>query len=481
LKPDDSANPTWDATLQGLTLGTDVRLEELVDREALGEMARSFQALLGISLRIFSADGHLLAEAATEQAICRYVVSLAHGRRACRETVDLARRAQPQPVTQDHPSAAARREAVHACFSGAQYRIFPIEYDGRQLGKAVLGPYLPAEVASVPDSLLAIDPSIDPAQARELLPRMPRAKTETITRLSDHLVRTLDLILFSGHKALLTSQMHLASVRESYRELQEKNKKLQEAFDTLKQLDRLKSNFLGTVSHELRTPLTSIIGYSEMLGEEIAGPLSEEQKEFVKTIHDKGYQLLELITSMLDMSKLESGTVSLRKTPFAVADLLDEVVATFAPRAQKRNIVFECDCEAELPEINADPDRLRQVFANLADNAIKFSPDGAAVRLTARLVDPPADETENEGFALLGPTRRLIEVRVEDRGIGIPEVERDRIFDAFYQVDSSSTREYGGSGLGLSIVKRLVEAHGGKVRVLVNEPQGSVFAVTLPL
>jgi two-component system, NarL family, sensor histidine kinase BarA len=478
---DDSANPTWDQTLQGLTLGTDVRLEELVDRDAMGEMVRSFQALLGISLRVFSADGHLLAEAGGEQAICRYIASLSHGRRACRETVDGARRAQPQPVRQEQSSARVRREVVHSCFTGAQYRIFPIEYDGRQLGKAVLGPYLPADVATVPESLLKVDPSVDPVQARELLPLMPRAKEETITLLSDHLIRTLDLILFSGHKALLTSQMHLASVRESYRELQEKNKRLQEAFNKLEELDRLKSNFLGTVSHELRTPLTSIIGYAEMLVEEIAGPLTEEQKEFSKTIHDKGYQLLELITSMLDMSKLESGTVVLRKTAFAISDLLDEVVATFAPRAQKRAINFDCMCEADLPEMNADPDRLRQVFANLADNAIKFSPDGATIRLIAHAVDPPADEIGNEGFALLVPLQRMIEVRVEDNGIGIPESEREHIFDAFYQVDSSSTREYGGSGLGLSIVKKLVDAHGGKVTVAANEPQGSVFAVTLPL
>jgi two-component system sensor histidine kinase BarA len=478
---DDSANANWDQTLQGLTLGTDIRLEELVDRDALGEMARSFQALFGISLRVFSADGHLLAEAGAEQAICRYVASLAHGRRACRETVDAARRAQPQTVKSENPAAPPRREAVHACFTGAQYRIFPIEYDGRQLGKAVLGPYLPAEVTSVPDSLLKIDPNVDPAQARELLPRMPRAKAETVTLLSEHLVRTLDLILFSGHKALLTSQMHLSSVRESYKELQEKNKKLQEAFDKLRELDRLKSNFLGTVSHELRTPLTSIIGYAEMLGEEIAGPMSEEQKEFAKTIHEKGYQLLELITSMLDMSKLESGTVTLRKTTFAIGDLLDEIVAAFEPRAKKRGISFECMCEAGLPDMNADPDRLRQVFANLTDNAIKFSPDGSSIRVIAHAVDPPADEIGSEGFALLVPTRRLLEVRVEDFGIGVPETERERIFDAFYQIDSSSTREFGGSGLGLSIVKRLVDAHGGKVAVAANDPQGSVFTVTLPI
>src|SRR6185369_12061956 len=176
----------------------------------------------------------------------------------------------------------------------------------------------------------------DPVQARTLLPRMPRAKAETITLISDHLRRTLDLILFSGHKALLTSQMHLSSVRESYRELQDKNQKLQEAFDKLSELDRLKSNFLGVVSHELRTPLTSIIGYSEMLSEGIAGPLVGDQHKFVETINQKGEQLLELIMSLLDLSKLESGTMSIRKGSVLVSKLLSEVASTLEPKARKK-------------------------------------------------------------------------------------------------------------------------------------------------
>src|SRR6185369_14419419 len=154
----------------------------------------------------------------------------------------------------------------------------------------------------------------DPVQARTLLPRMPRAKAETITLISEHLRRVLDLILFSGHKALLTSQMHLSSVRESYRELQDKNAKLQEAFDRLRELDRLKSNFLGVVSHELRTPLTSIIGYSEMLLEGIAGALNEEQRDYVRTVMEKGDQLLQLITGILDISRMEAGEMKVRRS-----------------------------------------------------------------------------------------------------------------------------------------------------------------------
>lgn len=459
-----------ESDLEALTLGVSIRLEDLVSREALAEMVRSVFGLFGIPIRIFSAEGALLADAVKDQPICQYVNSLNLGAAACSATVLGAKRAEP----------GESGETTHPCFTGAVYRVVSIDYDGRRIGKLILGPYLPAELAEVPGSLLAIDPEIDPAKAREALPKMPRARVETIALISQHLTCALDLILFSGHKALLTSQMHLATVRESYRELQEKNQKLQEAFDRLKELDRLKSNFLGTVSHELRTPLTSIIGYSEMLAEGIAGPLGEEQKDFVQTIRDKGEQLLQLIMSLLDLSKLESGTMSLRRAPTSVAKVLHEVVSTVAPTARKKSITLECDVGDGLPEIRADSERLRQVFTNLTDNALKFSPAGGTVRLTARLVESDGGE-DGEGLVLLAPTRQTIEVCVVDSGIGIPESERAKVFDPFYQVDSSSTREYGGTGLGLSIVKRLVEAHGGRVEVRGNEPKGAVFVVMLPL
>src|SRR5439155_7941591 len=132
----------------------------------------------------------------------------------------------------------------------------------------------------------------------------------------------------SGHKALLTSQMHLASMRESYRELREKNERLEEAYERLKELDRLKSNFLATVSHELRTPLTSIMGYGEMLAEGIGGPLNAEQMEFVETIRTKSEQLLGLILSLLDLSKLESGGATVRLARTGIAAVISEAAST---------------------------------------------------------------------------------------------------------------------------------------------------------
>jgi signal transduction histidine kinase len=274
--------------------------------------------------------------------------------------------------------------------------------------------------------------------------------------------------------------MHLASVRESYRQLEDKTSRLQEAFDRLKELDRLKSNFLATVSHELRTPLTSIIGYSEMLIEGLAGELKPEQHEFVKTIHDKGGQLLSLIMSLLDLGKLESGTMRLTPRTVGIESVLGEVVSTLSPAARKKGVKLALELEPPLSEIRGDPERLRQVFLNLVENAIKFTPADGTVTLRACMAEGDGAGGDEEGLTLLAPARAWLEVRVIDTGIGIPARERPKVFDAFYQVDSSSTREYGGTGLGLSIVKRLVEAHGGGIRIDENRPRGTVFVVSLP-
>jgi two-component system sensor histidine kinase BarA len=458
--------------LDAIVIEQTLRLEDLVNREGLTELLKGFYALFGIPLRIYSGDNMLLGEAQKEHEVCAYVNTLMKGRSACAKIVGEVKKLDPGEAG----------DSLHPCFTGAHYRVVSIDYDGRQIGRLIVGPYLPATVDTVPEALLKVDAGIDGIKARSLLLKMPRAKEETITRIAHHLKSTLDLILFSGHKALLTSTMHLASVTESYRELQEKNAKLQEAYDRLKELDRLKSNFLATVSHELRTPLTSIIGYSEMLTEGIAGELAPEQKEFVGTIHEKGEQLLQLIMSLLDLSKLESGTLSMKRKSIAITTVLNEVLTTVTPNARKKGISVKLDAEPKLVELRADPERLRQVFINLVDNAMKFTPKDGTVTLRARnvTVGGASAEDDDDAFSLLAPAQTKLEIRVIDTGIGIPPKERAKVFDAFYQVDSSSTREYGGTGLGLSIVKRIVEAHGGAISIDENKPQGAVFVVTLP-
>ncbi len=446
------------------------RIEDLVDRDALGDVCRSFFDLFGLPLRVFSNDGSLLADVHQQRAICTYLNGLPGGRSACTATVSQVRKQIPESG-----------EMVHPCFTGAVYRIVPIHYDGRQLGRFVVGPYLPAETKEVPRSLLMVDKGVDPAHANEAMNEMPRVRRETAERIAAHLSRVLDLILFSGHRAYLTSNMHLASVRANYRELAESTQRLQVAYDKLKELDRLKSNFLATMSHELRTPLTSIIGYSEMLASGMAGGLTAEQSQFVETIRNKGDQLLELITSLLDMSKFEQGQIQLKRELVDIAALLDDIAQTTSPAAKKKGVSIDVLEPHDLPRVVGDAARLRQVLQNLTDNALKFTPKGGSITLEARAVETvPPDLGDDSGFVLMMAGERATEIVVRDTGIGIPEDELTKVFDAFYQVDGSVTREHGGTGLGLSIVKKLIEAHGGDIRIESEPGKGSSFFVTLP-
>ena len=464
--------PAAAKTFDELTLGHGVTLEDLIDRDALGEMVKSFYDLFGVPLRIFSEEGKLLGDAAEQNALYTFLNTVRAGRAAM---ADVAGKVKNLTLGEDGM-------ASYLCPTGERYRVAAIQYDGKRIGRMILGPFVTPAQVEPPAALLALDPELDPARLSELFRAMPHAEDDSVVKLSRHLGRTLDLLMFSGHRALLTSNMHLASVRESFRELEDKNDKLQTAFDRLKELDRLKSNFLATVSHELRTPLTSIIGYSEMLVEGLAGEMTGEQRDFVQTIRDKGEQLLQLIKGLLDLSKLESGTMSLRKAQTEALGILRDVAQTMTPTARKKDVELVVDVENGLPLIWADTERLRQVFLNLTENAIKFTPAQGKVTLSARMTAIDAARPEDAGgVVILSARRTAIEFRVADTGIGIPELERSRVFDAFYQVDSSSTREAGGTGLGLSIVRRLVDGHDGTVRIADNTPKGTVFIVTIPV
>ncbi|MGC3999797.1 MAG: HAMP domain-containing sensor histidine kinase [Anaeromyxobacter sp.] len=273
----------------------------------------------------------------------------------------------------------------------------------------------------------------------------------------------LDVMVFTGHKNLIAAKLHIEAVQESYRELQDKNQRLEDSYAKLKELDRLKSNFLATMSHELRTPLTSVIGYSEMMLEGLGGPLTAEQREYLGIIMEKGENLLQLITSILDISKIEAGRVRLVLSEVDAAQLMRDAVATLLPLARKKGLKVSCDAGA-LPRVMADRDKLRQCLVNLCSNAVKFTPAGGSVTVRGELV-----------------TAERLAIHVTDTGIGISQEHLDKVFDVFFQVDGSSTREYGGAGLGLAIVRSFVEAHGGEVKVRSTAGAGSTFTVVLPL
>ncbi len=450
--------------------GEPVRLEELVDKNALRELCDSSARIFGVVVRIVSQGGALLAGPPAPGPLLPLLGE--RGERIAAGTLDALSSAPlpvPVPVTAAHTTSAPTGELFH---------LLRIEYDRHATGVIALGPYVLPSSTEPPAVLSALAPDVDGALLREAWARLPRFEAGRVEAIGAHLATVLEVMLFSGHKALVTSQMHLASVKESYRELCEKNESLEEAYERLKELDRLKSNFLATVSHELRTPLTSIMGYGEMLAEGVAGPLNDEQREFLDTIRGKSEQLLGLIMSLLDLSKLESGNMAMRLTRHSFAAVVSESMSTILPIAIKKGVTLDAEVPDDLPPVLGDPDRLRQVFVNLIDNAVKFTPPGGRVRVVARIT--MARPTGEPGLVLVAPLMPVIEARVSDSGIGIAEEERARVFDPFYQIDQSSTREYGGAGLGLAIVKRLVEAHQGTIHVEANQPEGTVFVVTLP-
>jgi signal transduction histidine kinase len=277
----------------------------------------------------------------------------------------------------------------------------------------------------------------------------------------------------------MTSRVHIASISGAFEDLERVNRALHESNTQLRDLDRLKSNFIATVSHELRTPLTSVIGYSEMLLEGMAGDMSPEQRDYVKTILEKGESLLSLIGQVLDLSRIESGNVVIMKAPSDVHELIRLAISDVTPQAKKRELTIETAIAADVQPITVDSDKIRRVLVNLLGNAVKFTQPKGKVTVRASMhEDKPVG---SDRFDVFEPERNIyLRVDVIDTGIGIPQDKLDRIFDSFFQVDNSSTRQFGGTGLGLSIARNFVLAHQGKVSVESTFGTGSTFTFMIP-
>lgn len=286
---------------------------------------------------------------------------------------------------------------------------------------------------------------------------------------------TLGLLVHHAHARELAGATHEEAMRVTFGELTEHNQRLQRAVSRLEELDRLKSNFLATMSHELRTPLTSVIGYAEMMAEGLAGAVSPEQHDYLTTILGKADQLLGLITSVLDVSSLESGQLSLERGPLSLADVVASEVATFQPQAGRRGIAIQLDARGDSVVVG-DRRKIRQVVSSLLSNAVKFTPDRGKVGVEVR-PGPLAPGPE----ASDGDVRPAVQLVVSDSGIGISRDVVQKIFEPFYQADSSSTRAFGGTGLGLTLAKAYVEAHGGRIWVDTTPGAGSTFVCTFPL
>jgi len=237
------------------------------------------------------------------------------------------------------------------------------------------------------------------------------------------------------------------------------------AKETADRANKAKSEFLANMSHEIRTPLNAILGFSELLAEQLS---NEKQKDFVNVIHKSGKNLLLLINDILDLSKIEAGRMQLEPEPVSPKNILNEMSQIFLLAAQEKNLDFEIIVDKNLPQsVMLDETRLRQILFNLAGNAVKFTSTGK-VSVSVRSI-------------VKNPELKLIDLvfEVKDTGIGIPQDQHELIFQAFKQQEGQSTRKYGGTGLGLTITRRLVEMMNGTIKVESELGKGSIFRVCL--
>lgn len=258
------------------------------------------------------------------------------------------------------------------------------------------------------------------------------------------------------------AEEQLRAVQAAYtEELALKNRELEARNREVEKADQLKSEFLSGMSHELRTPLHTIIGFAELLQEELQGPLNEKQHRFMEHIYRDSQHLLALINDVLDLSKIEAGRLELHREIFVLHDALDDTVSSIRPRATAKSIALEIAAPDGL-EIYADRLRFKQILYNLLSNAVKFTPEHGGVSIDVRAA---AD---------------FVAIAVADTGVGIAPEQQQSVFDKFYQVGQRQAGGQEGTGLGLAITRRLVEEHGGSIRLESSLKHGSRFTFTIP-
>lgn len=265
--------------------------------------------------------------------------------------------------------------------------------------------------------------------------------------------------------ALSNARLHqevLSMAADLERRVEERTRELKEINMELERANRLKSEFLAMMSHELRTPLNTIIGFTDVLLSDSFPDMPEKAREYLRDIMESGEHLLSLINDILDLAKIEAGKEKLYLEEIPVADFIRGTVLLFREKAAKHGIQMEVSTEGVSGWV-LDGRKFRQILFNLLSNAFKFTPDGGKVGVEAKI----------EG--------NVLAVTVWDTGIGIPEEDLPRLFKPFEQLDSSLTRHYSGTGLGLAMVKKLAELHGGTVSVRSELGKGSRFTVYFPL
>ncbi len=253
-----------------------------------------------------------------------------------------------------------------------------------------------------------------------------------------------------------------AANRTLERRVEERTEELQKALERVSELSQLKANFVSNISHELRTPLTHIKGYVELLVTESLGSISDEQRHALQVSQQSTGRLEALIEDLILFSLASRGELSIQHENVDLRRLVNLSLKAYASKAEERSVSLNVIIDEDVPHVQADPQKIAWVFNQLLDNGIKFTPSGG------RVVVGVQREGEN-----------LVIVSVADTGIGIPSNRFNDIFEPFHQLDGSSTRRYGGTGLGLSLVRQIIEAHGSMIEVQSIEGRGSTFKFPL--
>jgi signal transduction histidine kinase len=273
----------------------------------------------------------------------------------------------------------------------------------------------------------------------------------TRNRPGEFPAETIELLrTFATQSALAIQNARL------FHEIEDKSRQLEAA-------SRHKSEFLANMSHELRTPLNAVIGFSEVLLQRMFGELNAKHDDYLKDIYASGQHLLSLINDILDLSKIEAGRMELAPAPFHLPSALENAVTLVKERAARHGIALQVDVDPRLREVVGDERKVKQVLLNLLSNAVKFTPEGGRISLKA------------------GRRDGMVEIAVTDTGIGIAPEDQAVIFEEFRQVGSDETRKQEGTGLGLTLAKKFVELHGGRIWVQSHVGQGSTFTFTLPV
>lgn len=310
-----------------------------------------------------------------------------------------------------------------------------------------------------------------------------RTRVESLTRslldgqtqraVSQHRVRTADGWLWIESHAMVAehdTQGHPLRLMGTHADISERKRveaEAERALELAEQASRAKSEFLANISHEVRTPLNALMGLTRLL---MDSPLSPEQKGWTDLMDSSAHALLALLNDVLDLSRIEAGKLSIEQVPFDLHGMLGEVSALYTEQARAKSLHCELQITPGLPtQMRGDPGRLRQVLGNLLSNALKFTPRGGRIRVTA------------QALTAAGSDKRLLRLQVQDSGVGISPRQQRTIFEAFTQAEVSTSRRFGGSGLGLAICSRLVELMGGGIEVQSALGQGSTFTVILPL